>query len=241
MIGDPILGTGFWILTPEEAQAAWLSVLVSLVAVVVSLPFGIALGWVLARKQFHGKSLVETLVNLPLVLPPVVTGYLLLLALGRRGWIGRYLDRWFDLQFVFSWKGAAVASAVMAFPLMVRAIRLAFTTVDWRLEQAARTLGASRLDAFFTISLPLARHGIVAGCILAFARSMGEFGATIMIAGNIPGQTRTIPLYIYSQLESPGGLEQSWRLVIVSILLSAAALMIGEFLERRGRVRVSAV
>ncbi|MGE5612429.1 MAG: molybdate ABC transporter permease subunit, partial [Bacillota bacterium] len=126
MMGDPILGTDFWILTPEEAQAVWLSVLVSLVAVIITLPFGVALGWVLARKQFHGKGVVETLVNLPLVLPPVVTGYLLLMALGRQGWIGRYLDRWFDLRFVFSWKGAAVASAVMAFPLMVRAIRLAF-------------------------------------------------------------------------------------------------------------------
>src|SRR5262249_14505856 len=155
--------------------------------VAASLPAGIGLGWVLARRGFWGKEIIETLLNLPLVLPPVVTGYLLLVTFGRNGWLGQYLDRWFGLRLVFDWKGAALASAVIAFPLMVRAIRLAFSGLDQRLEQAARTLGASPWDAFCTVSLPLARNGIIAGSVLAFARSMGEFGATIVIAGSIPG------------------------------------------------------
>jgi molybdate transport system permease protein len=223
-----------WLLTPAEWQAVWLSAQVALVAVAASLPLGIALGWLLARRGFWGKEVVETLLNLPLVLPPVVTGYLLLVTLGRNGWLGRYLDAWLGLHFVFDWKGAAIASAVIAFPLMVRAIRLAFSGLDARLEEAARTLGASPWDAFLTVSLPLARNGIIAGCVLSFARSMGEFGATIVIAGSIPGQTRTVPLYIYSLLETPGGMEQCQRIVIVSILLAAAALVAGEYLERRG-------
>jgi molybdate transport system permease protein len=220
-------------------EAVRLSVLVGGTAVALSLPLGIALGWLLARKQFWGKSALETVLNLPLVLPPVVTGYLLLVTFGRQGWLGRYLDEAFGMQLVFNWKGAALASAVVSFPLMVRAIRLAFTSVDERLERASRTLGASWLDTFFTITLPLARHGLVAGCVLSFARSMGEFGATIMIAGSIPGETRTIPLYIYNLLESPGGAQQAPRLVIVSILIAAAALVIGEVLERRGRARLA--
>lgn len=224
-------------LSPQEWQAVWLSLLVAGTAVVVSLPFGVACGWVLARREFPGKSVVETLLNLPLVLPPVVTGYLLLVLFGRQGWLGGVLERWLHVRLVFDWKGAALASAIVAFPLMVRAIRLAFSTVDVRLEEAARTLGAGPFDAFCTITLPLARHGLIAGCVLAFARSIGEFGATIMIAGNIPGETRTIPLYIYSVLESPGGLEQARRVVVVSILIAAAALAIGEYLDRRGRAR----
>jgi molybdate transport system permease protein len=194
---------------------------------------GITLGWLLARKRFLGKGVVETVINLPLVLPPVVTGYLLLITFGRRGLVGSYLEDWFGLRLVFDWKGAALASAVVSFPLMVRAIRTAFASVDRRLEQAARTLGAGPLDTFFTISLPLARHGVVAGCVLAFARSLGEFGATIMIAGNIPGQTRTIPLYIYNQLETPGGIEQSLAIVVFSVVMAAAALAIGEWLDYR--------
>jgi molybdate transport system permease protein len=228
------------LLSPEEFQAIRLSVLVSLTAVAASLPLGIALGWLLARRDFRGKAVVETLLNLPLVLPPVVTGYLLLVAFGRRGWIGQFLDRWFGLRFVFDWKGAALAAAVVSFPLMVRAIRLTFATVDARLEQAARTLGAGPLDAFFSVTLPLARPGIIAGAVLAFARSMGEFGATLMIAGNIPGETRTVPLYIYTLLESPGGADRAHRILVVSVLVAAAALVLGEILERRGRARLAA-
>lgn len=220
-------------LTQSEWEAIRISLLVGVVAVLVSLPAGVGLGWLLARKSFWGKSLLETVVNLPLVLPPVVTGYLLLVSLGRRGPLGNFLENWLGIRFVFDWKGAALASAVVSFPLMVRAIRIAFTSVDRRLEQAARTLGAGPWDTFFSISVPLARHGIVAGCVLAFARSIGEFGATIMIAGNIPGETRTIPLYIYSQLESPGGIEHSFRIVVIAIAISAAALLVGEWLDRK--------
>lgn len=226
------------LLTGDEFAALRLSLLVAATAVIASLPFGLALGWTLARLQFPGKSLVETAVNLPLVLPPVVTGYLLLVMFGRNGWAGRLLDNWMGIRLVFDWKGAALASAVVSFPLMVRAIRLSFVSVDSRLEQAARTLGAGRWDTFLTITLPLARHGVTAGCVLAFARSMGEFGATIMIAGNIPGKTRTIPLFIYSLLESPNGIEQAQGIVVVSILVAAAALFAGELLERRSRCRL---
>jgi molybdate transport system permease protein len=221
------------VLTQPEWEAIRISLLVGVVAVIVSLPPGVALGWLFARKSFWGKSLLETVVNLPLVLPPVVTGYLLLVSFGRRGWLGNLLENWFGVRLVFDWKGAALASAVVSFPLMVRAIRIAFTSVDRRLEQAARTLGAGPWDTFFSISVPLARHGIVAGCVLAFARSIGEFGATIMIAGNIPGETRTIPLYIYSQLESPGGIEHSFRIVVIAVMISAAALLVGEWLDRK--------
>lgn len=228
-----------WGLTPAEWEAVRLSLWVGATAVLASLPLGVALGWLLARKQFYGKSALETLINLPLVLPPVVTGYLLLMTFGRRGWLGQHLDAWLGIRIVFNWKGAALASAVIAFPLMVRAMRTAFLSVDARLERAARTLGAGWLDTFFTVTLPLARHGLIAGCILAFARSMGEFGATIMIAGNIPGQTRTIPLYIYDLLESPGGAEQAHRVVLISIAIAAVALVAGETLERRSRGRTS--
>jgi molybdate transport system permease protein len=227
---------GGW-LTAGEWSAVWLSLLVAATATVGSLPFGIALGHLLARRQFPGKSVVETVLSLPLVLPPVVTGYLLLVAFGRQGWLGRFLERWFGVGLVFTWEGAALASAVMAFPLMVRAIRVAFAEVDVRLEQAARTLGAGPLETFFRVSLPLARRGVIAGAVLAFARGMGEFGATVMIAGNIPGKTQTIPLYIYGQLNAPGGIEESVRLVVVSILIAAGALAAAEFLDRRALAR----
>jgi molybdate transport system permease protein len=220
-------------ITTEQWQAVRLSLIVAMTAVAISLPFGVLLGWLLARKRFFGKTLVEMFVNLPLVLPPVVTGYLLLVLFGRRGIFGDWLNEWFGVQVVFDWKGAAIASAVMAFPLMVRAIRLSFASVDPRLEQTARTLGAGPVDAFFNVLLPLARRGIIAGCVLAFARSIGEFGATIMIAGNIPGETRTIPLEIYNLIQSPGGAEQSQPLILVSVLLAAGALLIGEILDRR--------
>jgi molybdate transport system permease protein len=220
-------------LTTAEWETLGLSLFVAAIAVACSLPLGMALAWLLARKAFWGKTLVETVVNLPLVMPPVVTGYLLLVMLGRRGWLGSRLEAWFGLEFVFDWKGAAVASAVMAFPLMVRPIRLAFAGVDPRLETASRTLGAGRLATLWRITLPLARPGIIAGCVLAFARSLGEFGATIMIAGNVPGQTRTIPLHIYTLLETPGGLQQAHTLIVVSIVIAAAAIFAGEVLERR--------
>ncbi len=222
-----------WQLSPEEWDAVWLSLKVALSATLFSLPLGVGLGYLLARRHFWGKSLVETFLSLPLVLPPVVTGYLLLVLLGRRGWIGSYLDAWFGLHLVFTWKAAALASAVMAFPLMVRSIRVAFAEVDLRLEMAARTLGAGRLETFWRISLPLARRGILAGSVLAFARSIGEFGATVMIAGNLPGETQTIPLFIYSQANSPGGMEQSARLVVACVGIAVIALTLSEFLERR--------
>src|SRR6516164_6029793 len=221
-----------WQLTPEEWSAIALSLQVAVTATLVSLPFGIGLSFLLARRQFWGKSLIETFLSLPLVLPPVVTGYLLLVVLGRRGWIGSILDQWFGVHVVFTWKAAALASAVMAFPLMVRSLRVAFAGVDQRLELAARTLGAGRIETFLRISLPLARRGVLAGAVLAFARGVGEFGATVMVAGNLPGETQTIPLLIYTQANAPGGIEQSVRLVVACIMIAVVALGISEFLER---------
>jgi molybdate transport system permease protein len=222
-------------LSPDEWQALRLSLLVATVAVAVSLPVGIAVGWVLARGRFVGKTLLDVVVSLPLVMPPVVTGYLLLVLFGREGFVGYWLNRWLGIRIVFTWEGAALASAVVAFPLMVRAIRVAFAGIDPRLFAAARTLGAGPIDAFVSVMLPTARSGIIGGSVLAFARSMGEFGATIMIAGNIPGQTRTVPLYIYNLLESPDGFSAGWRLVAVSVAVSAVAMYIGERLEQRNK------
>lgn len=227
-------------LNVAEWQAVRLTIWVAAAAVAASLPLGIAVGWLLARRRFPGKLLVETLVNLPLVLPPVVTGYLLLLAFGRHGILGGPLERWFGLRLIFDWKGAALAAAVVSFPLLVRPIRQAVSAVDPRLVQAARTLGAGPWDAFWSVTAPLAAPGIIGGSVLAFARSMGEFGATIMIAGNIAGETRTIPLLVYTQLETPGAAERSWRLAVISVAIAAAALMVGEILERRSRRALSA-
>ncbi|MGE0431449.1 MAG: molybdate ABC transporter permease subunit [Planctomycetota bacterium] len=228
-------------LTASEAEALGVSVKVSLLAVAASLPVALALGWLLARREFRGKVLVETLISLPLVMPPVVTGYLLLVAFGRHGLLGQPLHDWFGIHIVFDWKGAALASAVVAFPLLVGPIRLAFASIDPRLSLAARTLGASRLDAFASITLPLALPGIVAGCLLAFARSMGEFGATIMIAGSIPGETRTVPIYLYNLLQSPSaaGENDGTRMIVASIVVALLALLIGGWLERRGRRRTA--
>jgi molybdate transport system permease protein len=210
-------------------------------AVLISLPFGVALGWLLARKSFFGKSIVETLVNMPLVLPPVVTGYVLLIWLGQKGWIGSFLLQAFGLKVALTWKAAVLAVAVMGFPLLVRAVRLAFQGIDPRLIQAARSLGASPLDAFFTVSLPLARNGVIAGVILAFARGMGEFGATLMFAGN-QKQTRTLAIQIFDLQALPGDAneERMWGLVLVSALLAFAALAGSEYLERRGQRRETA-
>lgn len=225
-------------LSSHEWQAIRLSIWVASCSVLVILPFGIPTAWLLARRTFRGKSIVETMVNLPLVVPPVVTGYLLLVTFGAQGVFGRWLHEWFGIRVVFDWKGAALASAVMAFPLFVRACRIAFASVDPRLEAAARTLGAGRLDSFLSITVPMAWHGILAGLVLAFARSIGEFGATIMVAGSIPGRTRTIPLEIFHLLESPGGMARVRVLIIASVLIGCLALLVSEMLERRHRLRV---
>jgi molybdate transport system permease protein len=227
-------------MTADEWMALRLSLQVAMCAALAGLPFAIAIGYWLARSRFVGKWLVEAVVNLPLVLPPVVTGYLLLVGLSPRGPIGVFLQNYLGVKIVFTWWGAALASMVMAFPLMVRAIRLAFQSVDPHLEMAARTLGAGRIATFCTVSLPLARRGVVAGWVLAFARSLGEFGATIMVAGNIEGQTRTIPLAIYTLANQPDGMEHAWRLVALAILLSCGALAVSELLERGQRTHVRA-
>lgn len=217
-------------LSPEEWQAVALSLRVSFWATVISLPFGILCAWALARRRFPGWQLLNGLVHLPLILPPVVTGYLLLLAFGRRGWIGQYLYDWFGIVLAFRWTGAVLAAAVMAFPLMVRAIRLAFEAVDPKLEQAAGTLGASPLWVFLTVTLPLILPGVLAGSVLAFAKAMGEFGATITFVSNIPGETQTLPSAIYAFLQVPGGDEAAFRLVAVSIAVAMGALILSEVL-----------
>jgi molybdate transport system permease protein len=219
-------------MTLDEWQAVRLTLQVSIVAVLCGLPLAIALGWVLAKRDFPGKFLVETLVSLPLVMPPVVTGFLLLMVFGRQGLLGGFLESWLGLRFVFDWKGAALAAAVVGFPLLVRPIRQAFEAIDDQLIGAARTLGARPLDAFWTVVLPLARPGILSGCVLAFARSMGEFGATNMLAGDIPGETRTLTLLIYALRYSPEGTQQSFRLVLISIFIAALALGASEYLAR---------
>jgi molybdate transport system permease protein len=230
---QPIMEPLFAILSPLEWSALRLSLQVALVAALFSLPLAVAAGYVLARFHFFGKWIVEILIDLPLVLPPVVTGYVLLVVFAPHGAIGSVLSKWLGIKIVFTWLGAALASAVVGFPLMVRAIRLAFLGVDPRLEMAARSLGASRLGAFFSVALPLARQGLIAGFMLAFARSLGEFGATIMVAGNIEGKTRTIPLAIYTLANTPDGIEATWRLIGLSVLLACAALAVSEWLQRR--------
>jgi molybdate transport system permease protein len=225
-------------LTPEEWQAVVLSLRVSTWATVVSLPIGIFVAYALARWTFPGRQLLNGLVHLPLILPPVVTGYLLLLTFGRRGVVGEFLDEWFGIVFAFRWTGAALAAGVMAFPLMVRAIRLSIEAVDPKLEQAAGTLGASRLWVFLTVTLPLILPGIIAGSILAFAKAMGEFGATITFVSNIPGQTQTLPSAIYSFLQVPGGEGPAMRLVLISIAVAMSALFLSEFVARRVAARV---
>ncbi|YCH31752.1 molybdate ABC transporter permease subunit [Erwinia sp. D4-22] len=226
------------ILSDVEWQAVELSLKVSAIAVLFSLPVGIFLAWVLARCEFRGKALLDSLIHLPLVLPPVVVGYLLLLSLGRRGWLGAWLYDWFGISFAFSWRGAALAAAVVALPLMVRAIRLALEAVDPKLEQAARTLGAGRWRVFFTITLPLTLPGLIAGTVLAFARSLGEFGATITFVSNIPGETRTIPLAMFTLLETPGAEANAARLCLIAIALALLSLLLSEWLARWGRRRL---
>jgi molybdate transport system permease protein len=220
-------------LTPLESEALLLSLRVGLVSVVFSLPVGLAVAWLLARRDFAGKTLLNGLIHLPLVLPPVVVGFALLVLFGRNGAVGSWLYQVFGITFAFDWKGAALASAVMAFPLMVRAMRLSLENVDRRLEAAARTLGAGRPKVFATITLPLMSPGILTGAILAFARSVGEFGATITFVSNIPGETRTLPLALYSLTQVPGGDQAAWRLTAISVALAMAALIASELVARR--------
>lgn len=227
-------------LAPDEWQAIQLSLKVALWATVGSLPAGVMIAWLLARKRFPGMLLLNSLVHLPLVMPPVVTGYLLLLAFGRRGPIGGWLEEQFGIVFAFRWTGAALACAVMGFPLMVRAIRLAIEAVDPRLEQAAATLGASPAWVFLTVTLPLALPGIIAGAVLCFAKALGEFGATITFVSNIPGETQTIPSAIYAYTQSPSGDAGAMRLTLIAIAISLLALAISEMLARRvGRARAA--
>jgi molybdate transport system permease protein len=224
-------------LTPEEWVAVALTLRIALVATAFATPIGIAIGWLLARKQFWGKTLLDGLVHLPLVMPPVVTGYLLLIEFGRKGTLGAFLNDHFGIVFSFRWTGAALACGVMGFPLLVRPIRLALEAVDRRLEDAASTLGANRLLVFFTMTLPLALPGLIAGVILCFARALGEFGATITFVSNIPGETQTISALIYTLTQVPGGDAAAGRLVLIAVALAFAALVAAEFLGRRAAAR----
>ena len=226
-------------LSPEEWQAVALSLRVSVWATVLSLPVGILAAYALARWRFPGKTLLNGVVHLPLILPPVVTGYLLLLTFGRNGTIGAALHDWFGITLAFRWTGAVLAAAVMAFPLMVRAIRLGLEAVDPRLEEAAGTLGASRSVVFVTVTLPLILPGILAGAILGFAKAMGEFGATITFVANIPGQTQTLPSAIHAFLQVPGGDAQAFRLVLIAIAVAMGALILSEWVSRRVAARIA--
>lgn len=216
-----------------ELNAIYLSLKVATIAILFALPVATFIAWILSRKQFWGKQLLNGIVHLPLVLPPVVIGYLLLIVMAKRGAIGQYLWEWFGFSFSFSWRGAVLASAVMAFPLMVRSIKQAFDAIDPKLEQAARTLGASPLKVFFTLNLPLSFSGVIAGAVLGFARSLGEFGATITFVSNIPNQTQTIPAALFTFIETPDGELAAARLCAVAIVISLIALSASEWLAER--------
>ncbi|MEA2936960.1 MAG: molybdate transport system permease protein [Alphaproteobacteria bacterium] len=224
-------------LTPDEWIAIELSLRIASVATLAALPFGVAVAWLLARKEFWGKTLLDGVIHLPLVLPPVVTGYLLLISFGRRGPIGAFLYEHFGIVFSFRWTGAALACGIMGFPLLVRPIRLAIEAVDRRLEDAAATLGANRARVFLTVTLPLATPGLIAGLVLCFAKALGEFGATITFVSNIPGETQTISAAIYTFTQIPGGDAAAGRLVLVAIVISLAALVLSEWLARRAGMR----
>ncbi len=225
-------------LSPEEWTAVALSLRVAAVATLAALPPGLAIAWLLARKSFWGKALLDGLVHLPLVLPPVVTGYLLLVSFGRKGPIGAFLDQHFGIVFSFRWTGAALACGVMGFPLLVRAVRLSFEAIDRRLEDAASTLGASRLWLFLSVTLPLALPGVIAGMVLCFAKALGEFGATITFVSNIPGETQTISAAIYTFTQVPGGDAAALRLVVIAIVISLVALVASEWFARRAGTRL---
>ena len=226
-------------MSPAETEALLLSLRVGLWSVVLSLPPGLLVAWLLARRAFPGKFLLNGVVHLPLVVPPVVVGYLLLMLLGRRGPLGGLLEAWFGISVAFTWKGAAVAAGVMGFPLLVRAIRLSLDAVDRGIEAAARTLGAGPAWVFLTITLPLILPGILTGVILAFARSLGEFGATITFVSNIPGETRTLPLALYTATQLPGGEAIAVRLAVLSVALAMAALIGSEIMARRLNARLT--
>jgi molybdate transport system permease protein len=227
-------------LTPPEIEALWLSLKVAFASVLASLPVGFALAWLFARTRFPGRALLDAIVHLPLVLPPVVIGYALLLGFGRRGPLGQWLEETFGIVFAFRWTGAALACAIMGLPLMVRAIRQSLESIDPRLDAAASTLGASRLWVLATVTLPLSLPGVITGALLAFARSLGEFGATITFVSNIPGETQTLPLAIYNYTQVPGGDAQAMRLCVLSVALSLAALLVSELLVRRANRSVGA-
>ncbi|MDX1483956.1 MAG: molybdate ABC transporter permease subunit [Alphaproteobacteria bacterium] len=227
-------------LTPLESEALGLSLKVALWCVLLSLPLAVAIAWLLARLEFRGKLVLDGIVHLPLVVPPVVVGYGLLLLLGRQGPLGAWLFEAFGVTIAFTWKGAVVASAVMAFPLMVRAIRLSIEAVDRGLEAAARTLGATPIAVFLSVTLPLAWPGILTGMVLGFARSLGEFGATITFVSNIPGETRTLPLALFGLTQVPGSESAALRLVVISTALAFAALIGSELAARRLRARMEA-
>ncbi|MBD0787170.1 molybdate ABC transporter permease subunit [Vibrio sp. Y2-5] len=227
-----------FVLSDYELTALLLSLKVAAHAVVWLLPIGVLLGWVLARKEFVGKSVLDSLIHLPLVLPPVVIGYLLLVSMGRKGVIGSWLYDWFGVSFSFSWRGAVLACVVVSLPLMVRAIRLSVESIDLKLEQAAKTLGASPIKVFFTITLPLTLPGVITGIMLAFARSLGEFGATISFVSNIPAETQTIPLAMFTFLETPGEEMAAARLCIISIVIALLSLLTSEWVSRRVRRRL---
>jgi molybdate transport system permease protein len=227
-------------LTPAESTAILLSLKIATVATLTSLPFGLFTAYALARWRFPGKTIVNGLVHLPLVLPPVVTGFALLLLLGRKGLIGAWLAE-IGIVFSFRWTGAAVACAVMGFPLMVRAMRLSFESIDRRLELASQTLGANRLWTFVFVTLPLALPGVIVGAILAFAKALGEFGATITFVSNIPGQTQTISAAIYAYTQVPGGDESAMRLTLVAIFIALTVLILSEFVQWRARKRLGGV
>lgn len=220
-------------LTPMETEALVLSLKVACIAVVFSLPAGVFLAWILARKRFYGRTLLDGMIHLPLVVPPVVTGYVLLILMGRQGVIGSWLYRTFGLTFAFDWKGAALAAAIMSFPLLVRSVRLSMEGMDRGLEEAARTLGAGPFRIFFTVTLPLILPGVLTGVILAFARSLGEFGATITFVSNIPGETRTLPIALFTLTQMPGGEAGAFRLCVISVTVSLMALMGSEVISRR--------
>jgi molybdate transport system permease protein len=222
-------------LSANESEALYLSLSVAIRSVLLSLPFAILLAWILTRRQFLGRTILDALVHLPLVLPPVVVGYVLLLLFGTRGPIGSWLQRGFGIELIFTRNGAALATAVMSFPLMVRAMRISLENVDRGLEDAARTLGAGAFDRFATITLPLMLPGVLAGAITAFSAALGEFGAVITFVSNIPGETRTLPLALYSALQTPGGDYAAARLAVISIVLGFTGLLLSEWFARRVR------
>lgn len=223
----------FFTYSAAEWDAIQLSLKVAVICTLVVLPLAIYIGWFLARKQFPGKAFAEGFLHLPLVLPPVTTGYILLVIFGTNGWLGSILYDWFGIKIAFSFPAAVIAAIVVSFPLVTRSIRLSIELVDRNYEEAARTLGASNLRVFFTITLPLALPGVISGAILAFARSLGEFGATISFAGNISGETQTLPLAIFSTMQVPGQESSTLRLVVVSVILSLIAMIGAEYLNKR--------